>query len=136
MTSICGYCATGCQLKLHLDEDGAAINLSPQAGYPVNLGMACLKGWKALDPLDSPDRAVAPLLRDKSGKMVATDWPTTLEAFTTRLEEIPARPGRESRISCKNFIRKKPTWKSTQAKPASLGLRMETKHKSARGMEK
>ena len=39
VTSICGYCATGCQLKLHLDENGRAINLTPQAGYPVNLGM-------------------------------------------------------------------------------------------------
>lgn len=95
-TSICGYCATGCQLKIHLDENGEAINLSPQAGYPVNLGMACPKGWQALDPLDSPDRATMPLLRDTSGKLVATDWPTALEIFTTRLKAIKAEHGRES----------------------------------------
>src|SRR5687768_522776 len=70
VTSICGYCATGCQLKLHLDEGGRAINLTPQAGYPVNLGMACPKGWQALDPLDSPERATVPLRRDATGKQV------------------------------------------------------------------
>ncbi len=95
-TSICGYCATGCQLKIHLDERGEAINLSPQAGYPVNLGMACPKGWQALDPLDSPDRATLPLLRDEAGKLTATDWPTALDVFTTRLKAIQQKHGREA----------------------------------------
>ncbi len=95
-TSICGYCATGCQLKLHLDENGRAINLSPQAGYPVNLGMACPKGWQALDPLDAPDRATVPLLRDPAGNMVPTGWAEALETFTTRLKSIREKHGRES----------------------------------------
>ncbi len=96
VTSICGYCATGCQLKIHLDESGEAINLSPQAGYPVNLGMACPKGWQALDPLDSADRATVPLLRDESGKLRETGWSTALNVFTTRLKTIRAEHGRES----------------------------------------
>ena len=95
-TSICGYCATGCQLKLHLDEDGNAINLSPQAGYPVNLGMACPKGWQALDPLDTPDRATAPLLRDENGDLVETDWETALDAFTKNFKSIKQEHGPES----------------------------------------
>lgn len=95
-TSICGYCATGCQLKLHLDEHGHAINLSPQAGYPVNLGMACPKGWQALDPLDSPDRATVPLLRDASGKKVPVGWAEALDVFTTKLKDIQEKHGRES----------------------------------------
>lgn len=95
-TSICGYCATGCQLKLHLDEQGRAINLSPQAGYPVNLGMACPKGWQALDPLDAPDRATTPLLRDATGKLAPVGWDEALHAFTTRLKDIQTRHGRES----------------------------------------
>ncbi|MES2476546.1 MAG: molybdopterin-dependent oxidoreductase [Verrucomicrobiota bacterium] len=96
VTSICGYCATGCQLKIHLDADGNAINLSPQAGYPVNLGMACPKGWQALDPLDSTDRATAPLLRDAAGNLVETDWPTALDSFTTRFKDIREKHGRDS----------------------------------------
>lgn len=96
VSSICGYCATGCQLQIHLDEEGSAINLSPQAGYPVNIGMACPKGWQALDPLDAPDRATTPLLRDESGNLQAIDWPQALTTFTTRLKKIQQQFGRES----------------------------------------
>lgn len=95
-TSICGYCATGCQLKIHLDEDGTAINLSPQSGYPVNLGMACPKGWQALDPLDAPDRATTPLLRDAQGELRPVDWNTALEVFTEKFKSIQSRHGREA----------------------------------------
>ena len=59
---VCGYCSTGCSLKVHLQE-GAAVGLTPNADYPVNLGMACPKGWEALTVLDSPERATRPLLR-------------------------------------------------------------------------
>ncbi len=95
-TSICGYCATGCQLKIHLDAEGHAINLTPQFGYPVNLGMACPKGWQALDPLDSPDRAVTPLLRDAKGQLQPCSWPTALDTFTSTLKRIQTEHGRES----------------------------------------
>lgn len=95
-TSICGYCATGCQLKLHLDENGRAINLSPQAGYPVNLGMACPKGWQALDPLDSPERATTPLLRSEAGELVPVGWAHAMDAFVSRFKGIKEKHGRES----------------------------------------
>ncbi|TAE86617.1 MAG: nitrate reductase [Verrucomicrobia bacterium] len=95
-TSICGYCATGCQLKLHLDEHGQAINLSPQSGYPVNLGMACPKGWQALDPLDAPDRATTPLFRDATGRHSPITWTEALDIFTSRLKSIRAEHGHES----------------------------------------
>ena len=62
-TIVCGFCSTGCGLNVHL-RDGQAINLSASADYPVNLGMACPKGWEALTPLSAPDRATTPLLRD------------------------------------------------------------------------
>jgi anaerobic selenocysteine-containing dehydrogenase len=94
--SICGYCATGCQLKIHVDSEGSAINLTPEVGYPVNLGMACPKGWQALDPLDAPDRATTPLFRDAGGVLRPVDWATALEAFVSRFKAIGAKHGRES----------------------------------------
>lgn len=94
--SICGYCATGCQLKIHLDDKGEAINLSPQAGYPVNLGMACPKGWQALDPLAASDRATTPLLRDASGQLVHCDWSTALRTFTEKFHSIKKNHGHEA----------------------------------------
>ncbi len=96
VASVCGYCATGCQLKIHLNEGGEAINLSPQAGYPVNLGMACPKGWQALDPLDSEDRATTPLLRDENGNFQKIDWSIALQAFVSRFKDIQEKHGHES----------------------------------------
>tara|TARA_B110000037_G_scaffold222878_1_gene300166 strand:- start:134 stop:2347 length:2214 start_codon:yes stop_codon:yes gene_type:complete len=96
-TSICGYCATGCQLKLHLDQNGQAINLSPQANYPVNLGMACPKGWQALDPLDASDRGTTPLLRDPAtGQRRPIDWTNAIQTFVSTFKSVQANHGRDS----------------------------------------
>ncbi len=92
---ICGYCSTGCSLKIHL-KDGKAVNLTPDPDYPVNLGMACPKGWEALTPLKADDRAVTPLLRGGDGKMAPVDWDTALKVFTDRLKAIIAKHGPES----------------------------------------
>ena len=42
-------------VRFHVN-DGVAVSLSPTKDYPVNLGMACPKGWEALTPLRAPDR--------------------------------------------------------------------------------
>ncbi len=94
-TSVCGYCSTGCCLKLHL-KDGEAISLTPQTNYPVNLGMACPKGWEALTVLDAPDRATTPLLRDSAGKLRPVDWDLALKTFVDRFKQIQEKHGAES----------------------------------------
>jgi assimilatory nitrate reductase catalytic subunit len=89
---VCGYCSTGCSMDVHLRR-GEAVNLSPTKNYPVNLGMACPKGWEALTPLRAKDRATTPLLRDDRGRLVPVGWPTALATFTARFKEIQARHG-------------------------------------------
>lgn len=91
----CGFCSTGCSLTVHL-KDGAAIGLSPNTEYPVNLGMACPKGWEALTVLNSDDRATVPLLRDESGRQRPTDWKTALSVFCQRMKGIQAQHGNDS----------------------------------------
>jgi assimilatory nitrate reductase catalytic subunit len=92
---VCGFCSTGCSLDVHL-RDGEAVNLSPTTAYPVNLGMACPKGWEALTPLKAPDRATTPLLRGSDGKLHPVSWPEALAAFTDRFKGIIAEHGHES----------------------------------------
>lgn len=92
---VCGYCSTGCGLKVHL-KNGQAINLSPTTDYPVNLGMACPKGWEALTVLDAPDRATQPLLRNANGKLVPVDWNTALTEFVGRMKQIQKQHGNHS----------------------------------------
>ena len=94
--SVCGYCSTGCSLDVHL-QSGVAVNLTPTADYPVNLGMACPKGWEALTPLAAPDRATQPLLRDsKTGELVPTDWDEAMQVFTLKFKAIMDQHGPES----------------------------------------
>ncbi len=92
---VCGYCSTGCGLKIHL-KDGVAINLSPSKGYPVNRGMACPKGWEALTVLDAPDRATTPLLRGTDGKLQPVDWHRAMEEFVSRMKSVQNQHGPES----------------------------------------
>ncbi len=95
-TTVCGYCSTGCGLNVHL-KDGEAINLSADSEYPVNLGMACPKGWEALTPLSAPDRAVAPMLRrHRGGKLDSVSWEEAMKVFCQRLKAIKEKHGPES----------------------------------------
>lgn len=94
-TSVCGYCSTGCSLKVHL-KDGEAINLSPHNKYPVNQGMACPKGWEALTVLEDESRGTTPLLRTDAGELQAVDWNVATQAFTERFRDIIQEHGPES----------------------------------------
>ncbi|NND99231.1 MAG: molybdopterin-dependent oxidoreductase [Pirellulaceae bacterium] len=91
----CGYCSTGCGLRMHIRE-GVGIGLTPETNYPVNQGMACPKGWEALRILDSPDRAVEPLVRTPDGQMRGVSWDEALRLFTTRFKSIQAEHGNDS----------------------------------------
>lgn len=91
----CGFCSTGCSLTVHLRE-GRAIGLSPTTDYPVNLGMACPKGWESLAPLGAADRATVPLARDRQGRVQPLEWPAALEQFCLRFKAIQARYGNDS----------------------------------------
>lgn len=93
-TAVCGFCSTGCGLDVHL-QNGKVVNLSPSVTYPVNLGMACPKGWEALTPLYAKDRATTPLLR-KNGKLVRVGWPEALAHFAERVKSIQGTYGHEA----------------------------------------
>ncbi len=94
-TTVCGFCSTGCGLNAHL-RGGEAVNLSASVDYPVNLGMACPKGWEALTPLRAPDRAATPLLRNDEGEFVPVGWQEALRVFVDRFKSIQQHHGPEA----------------------------------------
>jgi assimilatory nitrate reductase catalytic subunit len=94
-TMVCGFCSTGCGLNVHL-RDGQAINLTPSVSYPVNLGMACPKGWEALNVLSAADRATTPLLRNPNGRLQPIGWSQAADEFVTRFKNIIRDHGPES----------------------------------------
>ena len=93
---VCGFCSTGCSLDVHL-KDGEAVNLTPTVAHPVNLGMACPKGWESLAPMEAPDRATTPMVRRRrSGPLEAVSWDEAIATFVGRMKEIGAEHGPES----------------------------------------
>ncbi|MCH8828744.1 MAG: nitrate reductase [Planctomycetes bacterium] len=92
---VCGYCATGCGLNIHLQQ-GEAVGLTPTVDYVVNRGMACSKGWEALTVLAAPDRATTPLLREVSGQLKPIGWDAALKEFVSRFKQIQSRHGEHS----------------------------------------
>ena len=92
---VCGFCSTGCSLDIHL-RDGAAVNLTPTTEYPVNLGMACPKGWEALTPLRAPDRATTPLWLDAKGRLQPIGWEAAASTFVERFGAIIDTHGPDS----------------------------------------
>ncbi|MEM6798964.1 MAG: molybdopterin-dependent oxidoreductase, partial [Planctomycetota bacterium] len=92
---VCGFCSTGCSLRVHL-KDGEAVNLTPATEYPVNLGMACPKGWEALSVLDADDRATTPLLRGADGELAPVSWDRAMQEFCDRFKQIGAEHGPQS----------------------------------------
>ena len=94
--SVCGFCSTGCSLDVHL-QSGVAVNLTPTADYPVNLGMACPKGWEALTCLSASDRALTPMLRNpQTGALEPTDWDEAMQVFTLKFKALMDQHGPES----------------------------------------
>ena len=95
-TSVCGFCSTGCQLKLHLHE-GQAIGLTPSPNYPVNLGMACPKGWEALSVLESSERATAPLLKEFVNEPAReVSWDLASKIFADKFKKVQATYGKDA----------------------------------------
>ena len=90
-TMVCGFCSTGCGLNILL-KSGEAVGLVPTTKYPVNLGMACPKGWEALTPLAGPGRGSKPLVR-RNGKMVEVEWEDAIFEMVDRFKAIQEKHG-------------------------------------------
>ncbi len=94
-TTVCGFCSTGCGLRIHL-RNGEAVGLTPATEYPVNLGMACPKGWESLAVLDSDGRATSPLIKDADGIQRPVSWDIAMRTMTERFRAAQTIHGAES----------------------------------------
>ena len=93
--SVCGFCATGCSLTIHL-KDGRPVNVTPTAKYPVNLGSACPKGWEVLAPVTSSERMTTPMKRSSDGSLAAIGWDEASTIFVDRMRDVQAKYGKGS----------------------------------------
>ena len=75
----CRQCPAGCGL-LAKNREGRIIKFEGNPNHPINLGKLCARGQAGLQDLYSPDRLVAPVLRD-GGKETEVGWDDALARF-------------------------------------------------------
>lgn len=84
--TVCPYCATGCNLYLHV-KNGKILGVSPCESHPVSEGKLCIKGWKAHEFVQRPDRLKKPSIK-KDGRFVDVTWDEALDHVAEKLKVI------------------------------------------------
>jgi formate dehydrogenase alpha subunit len=82
----CVYCGTGCNLYLHVEGD-KIVGVTPCEAHPVSQGKLCIKGWKAHEFIQHPDRLTKPLIK-KDGKFLEANWDEALDYVAKKFKEI------------------------------------------------
>ena len=77
----CPYCAFQCGMVLAGTREEAVVE--GDAGFPVNKGALCIKGWTSAATLAHPDRLLSPLVRSEAGELVASTWDEALDRVAT-----------------------------------------------------
>jgi formate dehydrogenase major subunit len=78
VTTTCGYCSVGCQLRVNVAEGDVATILPDPKGAP-NAGHTCVKGRFAHGALRAKDRLRVPLIRRSDGSFAEATWTDAIE---------------------------------------------------------
>jgi assimilatory nitrate reductase catalytic subunit len=74
--------------------------LTPQEDFPTNRGGLCAKGWTAAELLDSPERLLTPLVRDRrSDPFRPASWDEALDRVVGAITRSQERYGADS-VGC------------------------------------
>ncbi len=96
-TMVCGFCSTGCGLNVHLQGRRGRRTSRRRPTIPVNLGMACPKGWEALTRARRRrPRDDAAVRDDAAAGCEPVDWDAALRLFCERFKAIQQQHGPES----------------------------------------
>jgi len=88
----CPYCALQCAMTLSTaapaaqPTEGRRLSLTVSGrDFPTNRGGLCKKGWTSAELVDSPERIIAPLLRDAEGRLSPVSWEHALDEVARRV---------------------------------------------------
>jgi formate dehydrogenase major subunit len=94
VNTVCPYCGVGCQLTLHVDEKkNKIVKVSGVEGSPTNDGMLCVKGRYGFDFVNSKERLLKPLIRDKDGLFKEASWEEAMSYISKQFTEIKEKHG-------------------------------------------
>jgi assimilatory nitrate reductase catalytic subunit len=94
MRTHCPYCAFQCGVLIAPGADGLKISADPD--FPVNRGQMCIKGFNAVELLNSPDRVLSPLKRRSDGRFAEVSWDEALHEITERIGRIQSTYNRDA----------------------------------------
>ncbi len=94
----CPYCALQCGMTVTAGDRPAT--LVPQEDFPTNRGGLCVKGWTAAELLDSPERLLTPLVRDRRDEPLRpATWDEALDRIADGIVRSQSAHGRDS-VGC------------------------------------
>jgi nitrate reductase (cytochrome) len=90
----CRFCGVGCGLLVGI-EGGRAVAVRGDPDSPVNRGLACVKGYHAVQALYGTDRITRAHVR-RDGRLVPVPIDEALELVARRLTETVQQHGKDS----------------------------------------
>jgi anaerobic selenocysteine-containing dehydrogenase len=90
--TFCRICEAACGLTVDINDQGAVVAIAPNEQHIASTGYACLKGLKAHEFRDSPDRITQPMKR-VNGELVAISWAQALSEIGGALKRIHGAHG-------------------------------------------
>ena len=88
----CSYCGDGCRLLLH-SYRGKVVRVASELEKGLNQGNLCVKGRFGIGYADSPDRLVAPLVRNAEGRLEEASWEEALRRVAEKMTAVRAERG-------------------------------------------
>ncbi len=90
--TFCRICEAACGLTVAIDSRGAVVEIAPNQQHIASKGYACLKGLKAHEFRDSPDRITQPMKR-VDGQLVPISWEQALSEIGGTLKRLATAHG-------------------------------------------
>ncbi len=85
--TFCRICEAACGLSVDLDQHGTVLDIAPNEQHIASKGYACLKGLKAHEFRDSPDRITQPMKR-VNGQLQVISWEQALSEIGGTLKRL------------------------------------------------
>jgi anaerobic selenocysteine-containing dehydrogenase len=90
--TFCRICEAACGLTVDINAQGAVEKIAPNEQHIASKGYACLKGLKAHEFRDSPDRITQPMKR-VDGQLMPITWEQALSEIGGKLRQLQAAHG-------------------------------------------
>jgi len=93
--TVCPYCATGCKVDLHVNEDDEIVDASADEEVGINQGKLCARGRFGWDFTRHEHRITKPMVKE-DGVYVEIEWEEALEMVAERIQEVESNFGAEA----------------------------------------